>query len=149
MVLVNAQNPDNAKFQNRSIADIAKELNKDPADVAFDFVAQAKTGRVLAIYHMMSEQDIETALKFPWTSIGSDAGTALTLGGDDALGLAHPRSYGNFPRVITRYVRETHTLTLLNGDAIRKAVSWPATRIAHRRSQADPHEEHVGRRYHL
>jgi N-acyl-D-aspartate/D-glutamate deacylase len=127
VVLVNAQNPDNAKYQGRSIADIAKELNKDPADTAFDFVAQAKTGRVLAIYHMMSEQDIETALKFPWTSIGSDAGSALTLGGDDALGLAHPRSYGNFPRVIARYVRETHTLTL--EDAIRKMTSWPATRM--------------------
>jgi N-acyl-D-amino-acid deacylase len=127
VVLVNAQNPDNAKYQGRSIAEIAKELNKDPADTAFDFVAQAKTGRVLAIYHMMSEQDIETALKFPWTSIGSDAGTALTLGGDDALGLAHPRSYGNFPRVIARYVRETHTLTL--EDAIRKMTSWPATRM--------------------
>ena len=127
VVLVNAQNPDNAKYQNHSIADIAKELKRDPADVAFDFVAEAKTGRVLAIYHMMSEQDIETALKFPWTSIGSDAGTALTLGGDDALGLAHPRSYGNFPRVIARYVRETHTLTL--EDAIRKMTSWPATRM--------------------
>jgi N-acyl-D-amino-acid deacylase len=127
VILVNAQNPDNAKFQGRSIADIAKELAKDPADTAFDFVAQAKTGRVLAIYHMMSEQDIVTALKFPWTSIGSDAGTALTPGGDDALGLAHPRSYGNFPRVIARYVRETHTLTL--EDAIRKMTSWPATRM--------------------
>jgi N-acyl-D-amino-acid deacylase len=127
VILVNAQNPDNAKFQGRSIADIAQELSKDPADTAFDFVAQAKTGRVLAIYHMMSEQDIVTALKFPWTSIGSDAGTALTPGGDDALGLAHPRSYGNFPRVIARYVRETHTLTL--EDAIRKMTSWPATRM--------------------
>ena len=127
VILVNAQNPDSAKFQGRSIADIAKELTKDPADTAFDFVAQAKTGRVLAIYHMMSEQDIVTALKFPWTSIGSDAGTALTPGGDDALGLAHPRSYGNFPRVIARYVRETHTLTL--EDAIRKMTSWPATRM--------------------
>jgi N-acyl-D-amino-acid deacylase len=127
VVLVNAQNPDNAKYQGRSIADIAKELNKEPADTAFDFVAQAKTGRVLAIYHMMSEQDIATALRFPWTSIGSDAGSALVLGGDDALGLAHPRSYGNFPRVIARYVRETHTLTL--EDAIRKMTSWPATRM--------------------
>jgi N-acyl-D-amino-acid deacylase len=127
VILVNAQNPDNAKFQGRSIADIAKELKKDPADTAFDLVMQGKTGRVLAIYHMMSEQDIETALKFPWTGIGSDAGTALTLGGDDALGLPHPRSYGNFPRVIARYVRETHTLTL--EDAIRKMTSWPATRM--------------------
>ena len=127
VVLVNAQNPDNAKYEQRSIADIAKEMKKDPADVAFDFVAQAKTGRVLAIYHMMSEQDIETALRFPWTSIGSDAGTALIPGGDDALGLPHPRSYGNFPRVIAKYVKGTHTLTL--EDAIRKMTSWPATRM--------------------
>jgi N-acyl-D-aspartate/D-glutamate deacylase len=127
VVLVNAQNPDNAKYQQRSIADIAKELKKDPADVAMDLVAQAKTGRVLAIYHMMSEQDIETALRFPWTSIGSDAGTAEKFGGDDALGLPHPRSYGNFPRVIAKYVRERHVLTL--EDAIRKMTSWPATRM--------------------
>ena len=138
VVLVNAANPENAKYQGRSIADIAKEMKKDPADVAFDFVAQGQTGRVpesqvrvqrrvLAIYHMMSEPDIETALRFPWTSIGSDAGTALTLGGDDALGLPHPRSYGNFPRVIAKYVRERHTLTL--EDAIRKMTSWPATRM--------------------
>ena len=127
VVLVNAQNPDNAKYEQRSIADIAKEMHKDPADVAMDFVAQAKTGRVLAIYHMMSEQDIETALRFPWTSIGSDAGTAEKPGGDDALGLPHPRSYGNFPRVIAKYVRERHVLTL--EDAIRKMTSWPATRM--------------------
>lgn len=127
IVLVNAQNPENVKFQGHCIADIASELHKDPADAAFDLVAQGKTGRVLAIYHMMSEQDIETALKFPWTSIGSDAGTALVAGGDDALGLPHPRSYGNFPRVIAKYVRERHTLTL--EDAIRKMTSWPATRM--------------------
>jgi N-acyl-D-amino-acid deacylase len=90
-------------------------------------VAQGTQGRVLAIYYMMSEQDIDTALRFPWTSIGSDAGTALTPGGDDAPGLPHPRSYGNFPRVIARYVREQHVLTL--EDAIRKMTSWPATRM--------------------
>jgi N-acyl-D-amino-acid deacylase len=127
IILVNAQNPENAKYQGRSIATIAKELKKDPADAAFDLVAQGTQGRVLAIYYMMSEQDIDTALRFPWTSIGSDAGTALTPGGDDALGLPHPRSYGNFPRVIARYVREQHVLTL--EDAIRKMTSWPATRM--------------------
>ncbi len=127
VILVNAQNAENAKYQGRSIAVIAKELKKDPADTAFDLVAQGTQGRVLAIYHMMSEHDIEAALKFPWTSIGSDAGTALTPGGDDSLGLPHPRSYGNFPRVIARYVRERHTLTL--EDAIRKMTSWPAMRM--------------------
>ena len=54
-------------------------MGKDPADAAFDLVAAGK-GRVMAIYHMMSEPDIEEALRFPWTSIGSDAGTALVPG---------------------------------------------------------------------
>ncbi len=126
VVMVNAQNPDNARWQNKSIDAIAKEMGKDPRDVAWDFVLQAK-GRVTAIYHMMSEQDIRTALKFPWTSIGSDAGAALEPGKVDLLGLPHPRSYGTFPRVIAKYVREDKVITL--EDAIRKMSGWPATRM--------------------
>jgi N-acyl-D-aspartate/D-glutamate deacylase/amino acid transporter len=126
VVLVNARNPDNAKYERKSIAQIAKEAGRNPADVAWDIVAQAH-GRVMAIYHMMGEDDIETALRFPWTSIGSDAGAALTAGANDALGLPHPRSYGNAVRVIARYVKERHVLTL--PDAVRKMTSWPATRM--------------------
>jgi N-acyl-D-aspartate/D-glutamate deacylase len=126
VILTNARNPDNAQLQGKSIADIAKQLNKEPADVAFDLVVQGQ-GRVMAIYHMMSESDIETALRFPWTSIGSDAGASANPGTIDATGLAHPRGYGNFPRLIARYVRERHVLTL--EEAIRKMTSWPATRM--------------------
>jgi len=126
IVLVNAQNAENARFQGKNLTQIAKELNKEPADAAFDLVMQGK-GRVYAIYHMMSEQDIVTALKFPWTSIGSDAGAALKPGTVDGLGLAHPRSYGNHPRLIARYVREQKILSL--EEAIRKMTSWPATRM--------------------
>jgi N-acyl-D-aspartate/D-glutamate deacylase len=126
VVLVNAQNPANARFHNKSIADIARETGRDPADVAWDIVAQG-SGRVMAIYHMMGEADIETALRFPWTSIGSDAGAALAPGGVDQLGLPHPRSYGNHVRVISKYVKERKVLTL--EDAVRKMTSWPATRM--------------------
>jgi N-acyl-D-aspartate/D-glutamate deacylase len=126
VVLVNARNPENARFENRSIAQIARETGRDPADVAFDLVAQGR-GRVMAIYHMMGEEDIETALRFPWTSIGSDAGAASRAGTADGLGLPHPRSYGTFPRVIARYVKERKVLTL--EDAIRKMTGWPATRM--------------------
>ena len=126
VVLVNAQNKDNAKFEGKSLSVIAKELNKEPADAAFDLVAQG-SGRVYAIYHMMSEQDVETALKFPWTSIGSDAGAAEKPGEVDAIGLAHPRAYGNHARLIARYVRERKVLSL--EEAIRKMTSWPATRM--------------------
>lgn len=76
---------------------------------------------------MMSEQDVETALKFPWTSIGSDAGASEKVGEVDAIGLAHPRAYGNHVRLISRYVREKKVLSL--EEAIRKMTSWPATRM--------------------
>ena len=126
IVLVNARNAANAKYEQRNLADIAKELGRDPADVAWDFVAQGR-GRVMAIYHMMSEQDIETALRFPWTSIGSDAGATVSVGAIDQTGLPHPRAYGNFPRLIAKYVKERHVLTL--PEAIRKMTGWPATRM--------------------
>lgn len=126
VVLVNARNSANARFENRSIADIAQELNKDPRDAAWDLVLEGD-GRVMAIYHMMSERDVRAALEFPWTSIGSDAGAAMTPGRVDGLGLPHPRSYGTFPRIIARYVREMGTLTL--EEAVRKMTSWPATRM--------------------
>lgn len=126
IVLMNAANPANAKYDGKTMTEVAKEMGTDPADAAFDLVEQGQS-RVMAIYYMMSEQDIKTALQFPWTSIGSDAGSSLVAGGDDALGLAHPRSYGNFPRVIAKYVRDEHVLTL--PDAIRKMTSWPAERM--------------------
>jgi N-acyl-D-aspartate/D-glutamate deacylase len=126
VVLVNARNADNQKFEGKTLAAIGAALGKDPADAAFDLVASG-TGRVMAIYHMMSEPDVETALRFRWTSIGSDSGAAVTDGGGDPTGLTHPRAYGNFPRVIARYVRERGVLTL--EDAIRKMTSWPATRM--------------------
>ena len=126
IVLVNARNPENAKYENKSLAEVAKQMGKDPADAAFDLVAQGK-GRVMALYFMMGEPDIETALQFPWTSIGSDAGAAMKAGEQDGLGLPHPRSYGNAVRVIAHYVQDRHVLTL--PEAIRKMTSWPATRM--------------------
>ena len=125
IVLASARNPENKRFEGKNLNQIAKEWNKEPADAAFDLVMQG-TGRVTAIYFMMSEQDIVTALKFPWTSLGSDAGAALKLG-EAPVGGMHPRANGNFPRLIARYVREQKVLTL--EEAIRKMTSWPATRM--------------------
>lgn len=126
IVLSNAQSPDNARYEGQTLEAIATLRGSDSADTAFDLVAQGR-GRVMAIYHMMSEPDVETALRFPWTSIGSDAGAAVTDGGQDPTGLTHPRAYGNFPRLLARYVRERQVLTL--EQAIRKMTSWPATRM--------------------
>ena len=126
IVLGNARNPANEKYVGKNLAEIGKEMGKDPADAAMDLVAQGK-GRVMALYYMMSEKDIETALRFPWTSIGSDAGAAARPGEGDDLGLPHPRAFGNAVRVIAKYVKDRHVLTL--PEAIRKMTSWPATRM--------------------
>ncbi|MGQ0648390.1 MAG: N-acyl-D-amino-acid deacylase family protein [Gemmatimonadaceae bacterium] len=126
VVLAAARNPDNAKWEGKSLTLIARELGKDPADAAWDLMLEG-TGRVTAIYHMMSEQDIETALRFPWTSIGSDAGAALSPGAGDGTGLPHPRAYGNAVRVVSRYARERKVISV--EEAIRKQTSWPATRM--------------------
>ncbi len=126
VVLVNAQNAANAKYVNKSIAQIAKETGKDPADAAWDLVVQG-SGRVMAVYHMMSEPDIETALRFPWMSIGSDASAVAQVGVDDPSAFPHPRGYGNSVRVISRYVKERKVLSL--EEAVRKMTSWPATRM--------------------
>jgi N-acyl-D-aspartate/D-glutamate deacylase len=126
VVLVNARNEENAHFEGKSISTIAQEWGKDPADAAWDLVA-AGQGRVMAIYHMMGEDDVAWALQRPWTSIGSDAGAALVPGSPDVLGLPHPRSYGTFPRILAKYVRDDRVLTL--EDAVRKMTSWPATRM--------------------
>jgi N-acyl-D-amino-acid deacylase len=126
VVLANARNAENAKYVGKSLAQIAREMGKEPADAAFDLVLQG-TGRVMAIYHMMSEKDIETALRFPWISIGSDAGAMAQVSGGDDLGLPHPRAFGNAVRVIAEYVKKRNVLTL--EDAVRKMTSWPATRM--------------------
>lgn len=126
IVLVFAGNKDNERFLNKSIAQIAKEWNKEPADAAFDLLLQG-TGRVSALYYMMTESDIETAIKYPWISFGSDAAASAQLADPNTAGSGHPRGYGNFPRVIAKYVREKKILTL--PEAIRKMTSWPATRL--------------------
>ena len=126
VVLANARNPANAKYNGMRIPDIAKAMGKSEADAAWDLVLEGQ-GRVMAIYHMMSEPDVETALRFPWTSIGSDAGAALNAATGDDLGLPHPRAYGNHVRVISRYVKERKVISL--EEAVRKMTSWPATRM--------------------
>jgi len=128
IVLANAFNPRYDEFRYQSIAAIAKRLGRDPADVAWDIVVDDDyPNRAMALFFMMDENDLKTALRYPWVSIGSDAAAAEKLGEMDALGLPHPRAYGTFPRIIAEYVRKQNVLTL--EDAIRKMTSWPATRM--------------------
>jgi N-acyl-D-amino-acid deacylase len=128
VVLANAFNERYDKYRYQSLDSIGKQLGKDPADVAWDILlGAAPKNRAMALFFMMSEDDVQTALKQPWMAIGSDAGAAEKLGEMDAIGLPHPRAYGNFPRLIAEYVRKRKVISL--EDAVRKLTSLPATRM--------------------
>lgn len=127
IVLANAHAPQFSKYEGRSIADIAAELQRDPTDIALDIVVAAFPQRAMALFHLMSEKDVAMALSYPWSSVGSDSGAVEQLGGVPGEGLAHPRAYGTFPRIYAEYVRKQGVLTL--PEAVRKMTSWPASRM--------------------
>ena len=127
VVLANANSKKYNPYNGMDLVEIGEELGQDPADVAWDMTLAARPKRAYALFFMMSEDDVATALSYPWASIGSDAGSAKEGSLKDDLGLPHPRSYGTFPRIIAKYVREDEVLSL--PDAIRKMTSWPASRL--------------------
>ena len=127
VVLANSHLDKFKKYHGQSFDKIGQSLARDPAHIAWDIMLEAFPKRAMALYFMMSEEDVMLALKSPFVSIGSDAASSLKEGALDALGLPHPRSYGTFAKIIAEYVREKGTLTL--PDAIRKMTSWPAARM--------------------
>jgi N-acyl-D-aspartate/D-glutamate deacylase len=82
-------------------------------------------GTVSAIYFSLAEEDVEAIMAADWVAVGSD-GPGLSAS-HDADTATHPRSYGTFPRVLGRYVRERSLLSL--PAAIRKMTSLPADRL--------------------
>lgn len=114
-------------FHGRTLAEIGAELILDPADAAWDIALEGLPNRAVALYFMISEQDVQLALRQPWVSIGSDAAAAVNYGSEGAIGLPHPRAYGTFPRIIAEYVKRNQVLTL--EDAVRKMTGWPAQRM--------------------
>jgi N-acyl-D-amino-acid deacylase len=118
------KNPVLLPMQGKRLSEIAKLWNKDPMDALFDFLIQDPDTGVAAFG--MSQPDVTLALQQPWVSIDNDSeGTSP----DGILGQAHPhpRAYGTFPRILSKYVREEKALTL--EDAIRKFSALPAQRM--------------------
>ncbi len=118
-------NPQLLPLQGRTLADIAKLWNKDPMDALFDLLIEDHALTSVAVFGM-SEPDVSLALQQPWVSVDNDSsGTSP----DGILGQEHPhpRAYGTFPRILRKYVREEHKLTL--EDAIRKFTALPAQRM--------------------
>ena len=118
------QNPKMLPYQGKRLSEIARSWNKDPIDALLDFLIEDPSTGV-AVFGM-SQPDVTLALQQPWVSVDNDSeGTSP----EGILGQAHPhpRAYGTFPRVLSKYVREEKVLTL--EDAIRKMSALPAQRM--------------------
>jgi N-acyl-D-aspartate/D-glutamate deacylase len=118
------ENPALLPLQGKRLSEIARLWDKDPMDALFDFLIQDPSTGV-AVF-AMSQPDVTLALQQPWVSIDNDSeGTSP----EGVLGQAHPhpRAYGTFPRILSKYVREEKVLTL--EDAIRKFSALPAQRM--------------------
>ena len=118
-------NPKLLDIQGHSLADIAKARGTDPIDTLFDILIEDDAKSSAAMF-AMNEPDVALAAEQPWVSFCNDSeGTSP----DGLLGkeFPHPRAYGTFPRVLRKYVREEHRMSL--EEAIRKFSSLPASRL--------------------
>jgi N-acyl-D-amino-acid deacylase len=117
-------NPELKQYTGKTVAEIAGQQKKDPLDALMDFVLADK-GLTGALYFIASEDDLQTGLRQPWTSIGLDAGE-LSLDGPLFEPHTHPRAFGSMPRFLGHYVRDLQLMPM--EQAIRKITSLPAQR---------------------
>jgi dihydroorotase/N-acyl-D-amino-acid deacylase len=117
-------NPELKQYTGKIVAEIAQVQKKDPLDTLMDFVLADK-GLTSALYFIASEEDLQTGLRQPWTSIGLDI-NEMSLDGPLFEPHTHPRGYGSMPRFLGHYVRDLQLMPL--EQAIRKITSLPAQR---------------------
>ena len=125
ILLIGFRNPDLRKYIGMTLAEIAAERGTDPALTAMDLVVEDDS-RVDAVYFLMSEENVRRKIAKPWISFGSDAG-APAAEGVFLQSSRHPRTYGNFARLLGQYVREEKIITL--EEAIRRMTSLPAANV--------------------
>lgn len=113
------------QFVGKTLAEVSKIHGKSPEETAMDLVIADST-RVETAYFMMSEENIRRQIALPYVSFGSDAGSPAAAG----MFLKykdHPRAYGNFSRLLAKYVRDEKVIPL--EEAIRKLSYLPATNL--------------------
>src|SRR2546423_7748126 len=113
------------KWEGMTLTQIGRAMGKDPRDAAIDLVVADK-GETAVITAIMDEDDVRAALKHPLVGVGTDSGSKAA-DGKLAESKSHPRAWGSFPRILGRYVRDEHLLTL--EEAIRKMTSKAANRL--------------------
>ena len=113
------------KWEGKNLAEIGKEMGKDPRDAVMDLVI-ADRGETSVIISIMREDDVRMALAHPMVAIGTDSG-ARAEDGPFSESKSHPRAWGSFPRILGKYVRDEKLITL--EEAIRRFTSRPAARV--------------------
>ncbi|MGH9862141.1 MAG: N-acyl-D-amino-acid deacylase family protein, partial [Candidatus Acidiferrales bacterium] len=114
----------NKALNGKRLAEIASRRGKDWVDTAMDLIDEEE-GRVGMAVFMMTEDNVMLQMQQPWIKFGTDAGGADP---DKPEGLVHPRTYGNYPRILGKYVREERVMPL--EEAIRKMSSAVANRLS-------------------
>jgi N-acyl-D-amino-acid deacylase len=109
----------------RTLASVATERGKPPYDVMLDLMLEDET-RIGVVFFLMSEDNVRKQVRLPWMSFGSDA---ESMAPEDPFtrSSAHPRAYGNFARLLGKYVREEKLLPL--EEAVRRMSALPATNL--------------------
>ena len=109
----------------KSLAEVAKMRGKDPIETIMDLIAEDES-RISTVYFLMSDENIRKEMARPWISFGSDEASQAPEG-VFLKSNPHPRAYGNFARVLGKYVREEKVIPL--GEAVRRLSALPATNL--------------------
>jgi N-acyl-D-amino-acid deacylase len=109
----------------KTLAAVAKERGTDPWQTILDLVAADRT-RIEVVFFLMSEENVRKQIALPWVSFGSDAASMAPVE-PFTLSSAHPRAYGNFARLLGRYVRDEKVIPL--EEAVRRLTSLPAENL--------------------
>ena len=109
----------------KTLGEVAKLRQEDPVETIMNLVLEDRS-RVGTVYFMMSEENIKKQIKLPWVSFGSDAGS-MTPEGVFLKSSTHPRAYGNFARLLGKYVREEKVIPLT--EAVHRLSGLPATNL--------------------
>jgi N-acyl-D-amino-acid deacylase len=109
----------------KTLSEVAKMRGKDPVETIMDLVLEDRS-RIGTIYFLMSEDNLKKQIRQPWVSFGSDA-ASVAPEGNVLRSSAHPRAYGNFARLLGKYVREEKVISL--SEAVRRLSSLPATNL--------------------
>jgi N-acyl-D-amino-acid deacylase len=109
----------------KTLAEVAKMRGKDPVETIMDLIVEDRS-RVGTVYFLMAEENLKKELRQPWVSLGSD-GASMAPEGVFLKSSTHPRAYGNFARLLGKYVREEKVISLT--EAVRRLTGLPATNL--------------------